>query len=103
MPGGYSGLFPGVIESRKKREEERQKQLKEYTKVAFTDAQEERIREIVKEELPKFVIDSDCGEMIVENRLQQLKEKECKDILNDVSAKYTNRGNRSKGQEPCHR
>ena len=50
MPGGYSGLFPGVIESRKKREEERQKQLKEYAKVAFTDAQEERIREIIREE-----------------------------------------------------
>ena len=49
--------------------------MSETEKKPFTDAQEQRIREIIREELPKFEIDSDCGAMIVKNRLQQLKEK----------------------------
>lgn len=50
--------------------------LEEYLNTqGFTVAQEKRIREIIREELPKCEIDSDCGTMIVDNRLQQLKEK----------------------------
>lgn len=67
----------------------------EVEKKPFTEAQEVRIREIIKEELPKFEIDRESGAMIVENRLQQLKDKECKDILNNVSARYTNCDNHS--------
>ena len=49
--------------------------FKEITHCAFDEVQEERIREIVKEEMANFKIDSDCGALIVENRLNQLREK----------------------------
>lgn len=49
MASGFSGLFPGVMECRKREYEK----LKEQAKVAFTEPQEMRIREIVAEELSK--------------------------------------------------
>ena len=40
----------------------------------FSEIQEKRIREIIREELRKS-IDNNCGAAIVENRLKQLQEK----------------------------
>ena len=75
MPGGKCGLYPNLEKCREERKKEHERKLTEYAKVAFTDAQEKRIREIVKEEMANFKIDSDCGALIVENRLNQLREK----------------------------
>ena len=47
MAGGFSGLFPNVMECRKREYEK----LKEQAKVAFTKPQEMRIRQLIREEL----------------------------------------------------
>jgi hypothetical protein len=47
MAGGFSGLFPSVMECRKREYEK----LKEQAKGAFTKPQEMRILQLVREEL----------------------------------------------------
>lgn len=49
MNGGRCGLFPTLEQCREERRQAQKQKLKEHAKVAFTDAQEERIREIIRE------------------------------------------------------